>query len=197
MSATAMPLRPVGRTGIVLLAVGLALGLGGAVWAAGEGTGREEVQLTRPAADFLRWNAGRAGVQTLPGGTQMLALEEGAGDVPKPEDLVEIGYKGLLADGTVFDQSDKAPFPASGTIPGFSEALQRMRVGGRYRVWIPADQGYGERGSPPVIPPDSLLIFDVSLLSINNPELIRQLQLMQQLRALQGARGGEGAPPPR
>ena len=197
MSVTAMPLRPVGRTGIAILAAGLALGLGGAVWAAGEGTGRESIQLTRPAADFLRWNAARDGVETLPGGTQMRVVEEGAGVTPQPPDLVEIGYKGMLADGKVFDENDKAPFPASGTIPGFSEALQRMRVGGRYRVWIPADQGYGERGSPPVIPPDSLLIFDVSLLTINNPELIQQLQMMEQLRALQGARGDRGAPPPR
>ena len=192
-----MPLRPVGRTGIALLAASLAVGLAGAVWAATEGTGRESIQLTRPSSEFLAWNARRAGVQTLPGGTQLLVRDEGAGAMPQPQDLVEIGYRGMLADGSVFDQNDKAPFPASGTIPGFSEALQRMRVGGRYRVWIPADQGYGERGSPPVIPPDSLLIFDVSLLSINNPELIQQLQMMEQLRALQGAGRGAGAPPPR
>lgn len=199
MSVTAMPLRPVGRTGVAILAASLALGIGGAVWAASAGTDREAIQLTRGTADFLLWNATRSGVEVLPGGAQLLTLEAGEGSSPQPDDLVELTYEGRLADGSVFDKNEKVPFPASGTIPGFSAGLAKMRVGGRYRLWIPPEQGYGPQGRPPVIPPDSLLVFDVELLSINNPELIQQLQLMQQLQALQGAGlgAGEGPPPPR
>lgn len=199
MSVTAMPLRPVGRTGVAILAVGLTLGIGGAVWAATQGTGRETIQLTRSTAEFLSWNADRPGVTVLPGGAQIMVLEEGTGASPTPDALVEITYEGRLADGTVFDASEKVPFPASGTIPGFSAGLAAMQVGGRYRLWIPPEQGYGPNGSPPVIPPDSLLVFDIELLSIDNPELLQQLQMMQQLRALQGAQGGalEGPPPAR
>lgn len=193
MSTTAVPLRPVGRTGLILLAAGLALGIGGAVWAASEGTGREAIQLKRDPAQFFLWNARRDGVTVLPGGTQMTTLEGGEGATPQASDLLEISYEGRLADGSVFDKNEKVPFPASGAIPGFTEALIRMQVGGRYRIWIPADQAYGPSGRPPVIPPDSMLIFDVDLLSINNPELIQQMLMMQQLQAMQG---GAGAPPP-
>ena len=196
MSTTAVPLRPVGRTGLILLAVGLALGIGGAVWAAGEGTGREAIQLKRAPADFFAWNAKREGVATLPGGTQMMVLEPGTGASPQAPDLLEISYEGRLANGSVFDKNEKVPFPASGAIPGFTEALTRMQVGGRYRIWIPSDQAYGPTGRPPVIPPDSMLIFDVGLLSINNPELIQQMQMMQQLQAMQGAGAGGSPPPP-
>ena len=198
MSVTAMPLRPVARTGIVVLAIGLALGVGGAVWAAAEGTSQEAVHRSLSNDEFLAWNATREGVVTLPGGTQMLVLTAGEGPSPQPTDLVEVGYKGQLKDGKVFDENEKVPFPASGLIPGFTAAMARMQVGGSYRVWIPSDQGYGPRGSPPVIPPDSLLIFDIKLLSINNPQLLSELQMMQQLRAMQGGGArppGAGEPP--
>ncbi len=203
MSVTAMPLRPVARTGIVILAVSLVVGIGGAVWAAGEGTDRAAIQMTRGTAEFLRWNAARSGVVTLAGGTQIKVLEAGDGPSPSPDDIVELGYTGRLADGSVFDENEKVPFPASGTIPGFSAGLATMQVGGRYRLWIPPEEGYGASGRPPVIPPDSLLVFDVALKSINNPEIIQQIQMMQQLQALQGAGrggepdgGGEGMAPP-
>lgn len=199
MSVTAMPLRPVGRTGIVVLAVGLAVGVGGAVWAASAGTSSESIYLSQPDDEFLAWNRTRAGVAVLEGGTQMLVLEPGTGPSPQPSDLVEIGYKGQLKNGDVFDENEKVPFPASGAIPGFTAAMARMQVGGNYRIWIPADQGYGERGSPPVIPPSSLLVFDVTLHSINNPEVLAEMQMMQQLRAMQQGSagtpvGGEGPP---
>lgn len=200
MSVTAMPLRPVGRTGIVLLAVGLVLGIGGAVWAAAEGTSNESVYLSQSDADFLAWSGRQDGVETLTGGTQMKVLQAGEGPSPQPTDLLEIGYKGSLKDGKVFDENEKVPFPASGAIPGFDKAMARMQVGGRYRIWIPSDEGYGPRGSPPVIPPDSMLIFDVTLHSINNPELIAQMQMMQQLQAMQQGHaqaGGESPPPGR
>ena len=190
MSVTAMPLRPVARTGIVVLAVGLALGIGGAVWAGVEGSDREAVHRSLSNDGFLAWNARREGVVTLPGGTQMTTLVPGAGPSPQPDDLVEIGYKGQLKDGHVFDEQEKVPFPASGAIPGFTAAMARMQVGGKYRLWIPADQGYGPQGSPPVIPPDSLLVFDVALQSINNPQVLSEMRMMQQLRAWQQGAGG-------
>ena len=193
MSVTAMPLRPVARTGVVVLAIGLALGIGGAVWAAVEGTSRDAVHLSLPADEFLAWHARQDGVTVLEGGTQVRVLRAGEGATPQPTDLLEIGYAGRLRDGEVFDEQDKVPFPASGAIPGFDRAMARMQVGGKYRVWIPADQGYGPQGRPPVIPPDSMLIFDVELKSINNPEVLAQIQMMQQLQAMQG-RGGPAEP---
>ena len=199
MSVTAMPLRPVARTGIAILGVCLAIGVGGAVWAGVEGTDRAAIQMTRGTPEFLRWNGARSGVETLAGGTQIEVLEAGAGPSPSPDDIVEIGYTGKLSDGSVFDKNDKVPFPASGTIPGFSAGLAKMHVGGRYRVWIPPEQGYGAEGRPPIIPPDSLLVFDIALKTINNPEIVQQLRMMQQLQQMQGAaRGGapgEGVPP--
>ena len=86
---------------------------------------------------------------------------------PAATDRVRVTYKGALADGTVFDSTDKAiSLPVAGVVPGFSEGLQLMRPGGTYRLFIPAELGYGARGASGVIPPGAVLDFTVTLLEI-------------------------------
>ena len=89
------------------------------------------------------------------------------GRKPTAADTVRVNYKGYLANGFVFDQSkEPAQFGVTQVIPGWTEALQLMPVGSKYRLWIHPRLGYGDAGSPPVIPPSTMLIFDVELLGI-------------------------------
>ena len=119
--------------------------------------------------DFLAANKTKPGVITLPNGLQYKVLAEGSGDSPKPEDTVEVNYRGTLIDGTEFDSNAKTgkPYPtaANRVIRGWTEALTRMKPGAKWQLFIPADLAYGERGSPPKIGPNSALLFDVELLS--------------------------------
>lgn len=117
---------------------------------------------------FLAANKTKSGVITLPNGLQYKVLAEGSGDSPKPEDIVEVHYRGSLIDGTEFDASKATqPFttPANRVIRGWTEALTRMKPGAKWQLFIPPDLAYGERGSPPKIGPNSVLLFDVELLS--------------------------------
>ena len=118
---------------------------------------------------FLEANKSKPGVITLPNGLQYKVLAEGSGDSPKAEDVVEVNYRGSLTDGTEFDSNAKTgkPFttPANRVIKGWTEALTRMKPGAKWQLVIPADLAYGERGSPPKINPNSVLLFDVELLS--------------------------------
>ena len=117
---------------------------------------------------FLEANKAKPGVITLPNGLQYKVLTEGAGDSPKPEDTVEVNYRGSLTDGTEFDASKPGqPLTraANQVIRGWTEALTRMKAGAKWQLFIPADLAYGERGSPPKIGPNSALLFDVELLS--------------------------------
>jgi FKBP-type peptidyl-prolyl cis-trans isomerase FklB len=97
-------------------------------------------------------------------------IKEGNGPKPAASETVVINYKGTLIDGTEFDSSYKrgqpATFPVSGVIPGFTEALQMMKVGSKYEIYIPSNLAYGETGAGDVIPPHSTLIFEIELLSI-------------------------------
>ena len=119
---------------------------------------------------FLAENAQREGVVTLPSGLQYEVLEEGDGATPRRRSTVVVHYSGTLIDGTPFDSSysrgEPAKFPVNRVIPGWTEALQLMQVGDKWRLFIPADLAYGDRGAGPVIGPGSTLIFEVELLEV-------------------------------
>jgi FKBP-type peptidyl-prolyl cis-trans isomerase FklB len=123
---------------------------------------------------FLEENAGKEGVVTLESGLQYKILEEGNGTQPAEDDIVTVHYKGTLVDGTEFDSSysrnQPATFPVNGVIKGWTEALQKMKTGGHWMLYIPAELAYGERQAGPTIGPNSTLIFDVTLLSIQDEE---------------------------
>lgn len=114
---------------------------------------------TAPAAPAVE-----QGVVTTPSGLRIQTLVAGTGEAPRPGGAVRVTYEGRLADGTVFDAAaEPAGLPVSALIPGFTEALLMMRVGGRYRFWIPSHLAYGERGAGGVIPPNAELEFTVTL----------------------------------
>ena len=119
---------------------------------------------------FLAENAKRDGVVTTATGLQYEVLAEGSGDSPKETDQVTVHYHGTLIDGTVFDSSvergQPATFPVNGVIPGWVEALQLMKPGAKYKLFIPSNLAYGERGAGGSIGPNATLIFEVELISI-------------------------------
>lgn len=121
--------------------------------------------------DFLAENGKKEGITTLPSGLQYEVLVEGNGPKPTANDRVTTHYHGTLIDGTVFDSSvergQPATFPVNGVIKGWTEALQLMPVGSKWRLFIPSDLAYGDRGAGAQIQPNSTLIFEVELLSIN------------------------------
>jgi FKBP-type peptidyl-prolyl cis-trans isomerase len=121
-------------------------------------------------AEFLKQNAAKAGVKSTPSGLQYEVLAEGSGRKPVAADQVRVHYVGTLLDGTVFDSSvargEPAEFGLDQVIAGWTEGLQLMSKGAKYRFTIPADLAYGERGAGNVIGPHSTLIFDVELLEI-------------------------------
>jgi FKBP-type peptidyl-prolyl cis-trans isomerase FklB len=120
---------------------------------------------------FLAENAKKEGVQTLSSGLQYKVLKEGPGEKPTLNDTVTVNYRGTLLNGTEFDSSYKrnqpATFPVNGVIRGWTEALQMMKTGSKWQLFIPAKLAYGEAGAGDHIPPNAMLIFDVDLLSIN------------------------------
>ena len=120
---------------------------------------------------FLEENGKKEGVTTLESGLQYTVITEGTGPKPKLEDNVTTHYHGTLIDGTVFDSSvergEPASFPVGGVIKGWTEALQLMSVGSKWKLFVPYDLAYGERGAGQQIGPYSTLIFEVELLSIN------------------------------
>ena len=119
---------------------------------------------------FFAENKKKKGVVTSESGLQYIVLSEGDGARPKASDKVKVHYKGALIDGTEFDSSYKrgepTAFPVKGVIPGWTEALQLMKVGSKYRLFIPSNLAYGQRGAGPEIGPNATLIFEVELLSI-------------------------------
>lgn len=120
---------------------------------------------------FLATNKKKPGVVTLPDGLQYKILIEGKGPKPKETDTVTVHYAGTLIDGKEFDSSYKrgepTSFPVNGVIPGWTEALQLMKVGSTWELYIPAALAYGNQGAPPSIGPNETLIFKVNLISIN------------------------------
>jgi len=121
-------------------------------------------------AAFLAENATKEGVQVTASGLQYKIVEPGEGTTPKSTDMVTVHYRGTLIDGTQFDSSydrgQPATFPVAGVIPGWTEALQLMKPGAKYQLFIPADLAYGERGAGRDIGPNSTLIFDVELVAV-------------------------------
>jgi FKBP-type peptidyl-prolyl cis-trans isomerase FklB len=122
------------------------------------------------AKKFLAENKKKQGVVELPDGLQYIVEKEGTGPKPTANDTVKVHYHGTLIDGTVFDSSvdrgEPAEFPVSAVIPGWTEALQLMNVGSKYKLFIPPSLAYGDRQAGPKIGANSLLIFDVELLEI-------------------------------
>ncbi len=123
-----------------------------------------------PGATFLAENAKKEGVTTTASGLQSKVLKSGTGESPKLTDTVKVHYQGTLIDGTVFDSSiqrgQPISFPVGGVIPGWVEALQLMKVGDKWQLFIPAKLAYGDHSPTPAIPPNSVLIFEVELLGI-------------------------------
>lgn len=123
---------------------------------------------------FLAANKKKKGVVTLPSGLQYKIIKKGKGKSPTINDIVTVNYRGTLVDGKEFDSSYKrgkpATFPVKGVIKGWTEALQLMKPGAKWELFIPSDLAYGARGAGATIGPDSTLIFEVELLSVKAPE---------------------------
>jgi len=117
---------------------------------------------------FLADNKKAEGVQTTASGLQWKVLKEGTGPHPKSTSVATVHYKGTLLNGDEFDSSygrEPASFPLNQVIPGWTEAVQLMNAGAKYKFWIPSKLAYGPNGSPPRIGPNATLIFEVELLS--------------------------------
>ncbi|MBR6340031.1 MAG: FKBP-type peptidyl-prolyl cis-trans isomerase [Alloprevotella sp.] len=119
---------------------------------------------------FLKQNAGKQGIVVTKSGLQYEVLSEGTGALPRATDTVRCHYEGRLVDGSVFDSSyrrgEPAEFPLNGVIAGWTEGLQLMKEGAKYRFYIPQELGYGARGAGSSIPPYAALIFDVELIKV-------------------------------
>ncbi|MCZ8324702.1 MAG: FKBP-type peptidyl-prolyl cis-trans isomerase [Sphingomonadaceae bacterium] len=176
---TRVPLQPIAKGALTKLWLGVAaaaLAAGGLAWA------------------------------TLPGSVDIETIKAGTGPSPTIADVVQINYKGSLENGKVFDQGERAVFPVEGVIPGFTQALEKMQRGGKYKVEIPAALAYGaqEQRNPQTgaveIPANSDLVFEIELIDFKSrAEIEAQMRMMQQLQQLQGGAGGPagaGAPPP-
>jgi FKBP-type peptidyl-prolyl cis-trans isomerase FklB len=125
---------------------------------------------------FLAANKTKEGVVTLPTGLQYKILKEGAGQVPKTHQHVLCNYRGMLIDGTEFDNSNRhdgpSAFPIKGVLEGWREALLKMRVGSKWELFIPPDLAYGTGGAPALkIPPNATLIYELELVSVKKDEV--------------------------
>lgn len=173
MSVTAVPIKPVARGSLAKLWIGLALLLAAAAAAAFAGT------------------RGMASVTTA-SGLRYQVLKAGQGPRPTAADVALILYEGRLADGTVFDSTElkgPAAMPVAGSIPGFSEGVQLMNKGAKYRFFIPPELGYGPQGNGP-IPPNATLQFDVTLIDF------KPMAALGGGAGARGSGGGGGALPP-
>jgi FKBP-type peptidyl-prolyl cis-trans isomerase FkpA/FKBP-type peptidyl-prolyl cis-trans isomerase FklB len=132
-------------------------------------------QNKKEGTEFLEKNKTATGVKTLPSGLQYIVEKEGTGKTPGPNDVVKAHYKGTLINGQTFDSSydrgQPAEFPVSGVIKGWTEALQMMKVGGKMKIFVPPDLGYGASARPG-IPANSVLVFDIELLDVSTPKKV-------------------------
>jgi FKBP-type peptidyl-prolyl cis-trans isomerase FklB len=147
--------------------------------AAREKRAREAAEKNKKEGEaFLAANKKKPGVVALPSGLQYKVLKEGTGKSPKATDMVTVHYRGTLIDGTEFDSSysrnEPATFEVGQIIPGWVEALQLMKAGAKWQLFIPSELAYGEQGAGPQIGPNSVLLFEVELLSIGQPEAPQQ-----------------------
>ena len=136
-----------------------------------QATAAEQAKVLGAAgAEFLAENAAKEGVTVTESGLQFEVITMGEGEKPSAESTVSVHYHGSLIDGTVFDSSvergQPAEFPVGGVIAGWTEALQLMPVGSKFKLAIPSDLAYGERGAGAAIGPHSTLVFEVELLAI-------------------------------
>jgi len=119
---------------------------------------------------FLEENKKKEGIKTLPSGLEYKVITDGTGKTPKATDTVTVNYRGTLINGAEFDSSYKrgqpATFQVKAVIPGWTEALQLMKEGSKWQLFIPPELAYGERPAGPQIPPNSALIFEVELLAV-------------------------------
>ena len=132
---------------------------------------REEAEKVRKEGEaFLAANRKKEGVVTLGSGLQYRVIQEGAGKSPKATDNVTVNYRGTLVDGTEFDSSYKrgqtVTFPVNGVIPGWTEALQKMKEGDKWQLFVPSSLAYGERGAGREIGPNATLLFEVELIAV-------------------------------
>jgi FKBP-type peptidyl-prolyl cis-trans isomerase FklB len=130
----------------------------------------ESEGVLKEGADYLAATANKEGVKATESGLLYEVISEGTGEAPKATDTVEVHYQGTLINGSVFDSSIErgtpAKFPVNRVIAGWTEALQMMKVGGKWRLHIPAELAYGAQSPSPKIPANSTLVFEVELLSI-------------------------------
>ena len=132
---------------------------------------RQSERNKKMGAEFLAKNAKAEGVKVTKSGLQYKVIQAGNGPTPRITDTVKCNYKGTLIDGTVFDASERyggpAEFPVNRVIPGWTEALQMMKVGDKWQLFIPAELAYGDNPPGPPIEAGSTLIFDIELLGIS------------------------------
>ena len=135
-------------------------------------TEKKSEELKVEGESFLAENAKREGVVTLPSGLQYEVTQDAEGDKPKAENTVTTHYHGTFINGNVFDSSvqrnQPASFPVNGVIKGWTEALQMMSVGAKWKLFIPSELAYGAQGAGQAIPPHTSLIFEVELISIDS-----------------------------
>lgn len=197
-TVTAVPIAPTKRSYLVWLWIGIAVAVAAAVALAWVGTSTDAVRASLPNDKFLAANKTQSGVIETASGLQYEVLKQGTGASPTDGDVALVMYKGTLRDGTQFDASQQpTPLPVTGMIPGFTEALKLMKKGGKYRIWIKPELGYGlearkDQQGREVIPANSLLVFEVELF-----EFMPQAQFMQMMQQQQQMGGGmPGGPPP-
>jgi len=169
---TAVPLRPIAKGSLLKLGIAVALILLAAV-ALAYVTTASQVAMAMSPEEFLASNAKQGGVVQTPSGLQYQVLKEGNGPKPTPADMVLVNYDGRLLSGKIFDstrsggQQKPRPMPVAGMIPGWTEGMQLMNQGSKYRFWMPPNLAYGETGAGQgIIPPNAVISFDVELLAI-------------------------------
>jgi len=151
----------------------------------------KEEKLKKAGMDFLKENAQKEGVITLPSGLQYKVLKQGDGAIAKATDKVKVKYEGRLIDGKVFDSTDKhggdpVTFSPNQVIKGWTEALCMMPVGSKWQLYIPQELAYGPRGAGADIPPYSTLIFDVEVLEIEAPK--EEVKAPEEVKPVQEAK---------
>ncbi len=149
---------------------------------------------------FLSENGKKEGVITLPSGLQYEVVKQGDGESPTVDQHAKVNYRGTLLDGTEFDSSERnggpQSIPVGAVIPGWQEALLKMKAGDKWRLFIPSELAYGDEGAGPDIPPGATLIFDVELLGVETPrDLSEMLRQFQEQHGIAPADDGNDAAP--
>lgn len=169
---TAVPLRPIAKGSLVKLWIGVAAIIAAGIFL-GLRTTASQVTMAMAPEEFLEANAKHGGVNRTPSGLQYEVLKEGTGPKATANDMVLVNYTGMLLSGKVFDSTKTGgeekprPMPVAGMIPGWTEGMQLMNQGAKYRFWMPPSLAYGEMGAGQgVIPPNAVISFDVELVAI-------------------------------